>query len=114
MPWVNLDDQFPEHPKVWELSDAAYRLHTAGICYANRYLTDGVVPSSKVQTLVPKFRKAALDELTDRAMWLPGPIGAWVIRDYLDWNRSRVEVEAERERKSKAGKKGARSRWHLP
>lgn len=111
MPWVNLDDNFPEHPKVDGLSDAAFRLQVAGICYANRQLTDGRIPPDKVRRLVPRFKQAALDELTDRAMWLPLASGGWQIRDYLDWNRSRDQVESERERKSKGGRKGAQRRW---
>ena len=37
MPWANFDDQFPKHPKVLPLSDAAFRLHVSGvtvICYS--------------------------------------------------------------------------------
>lgn len=111
MPWVTKDDQFPEHPKVWALSDAAYRLHDAAIHYCNRYLTDGRVPASKVRSLVPRFRPAALAELTDRAMWLPLANGDWEIHDYLDWNKSRAEIAAAREARSKGGRKGMQNRW---
>jgi hypothetical protein len=115
VPWVNLDDQLPEHPKVDGLSDLAFRLYIAGICYANRHLTDGFIPADRVRRLVPKFKQVALDELTDRAMWLPSPgKRGWLIRDYLDWNRSREQIEAERERKSKGGRKGAQARWGKP
>lgn len=111
MAWVNKDDQFPEHPKVWALSDAAYRLHDAGIHYCNRHLTDGRIPAVKVRSLVPRFRQSALNELTDRAMWLPTANGNWEIRNYLDWNKSKAEVEAAREARSKGGKKGMQKRW---
>lgn len=110
MPWVNLDDEFPEHDKVDALSDAAFRLHVAGICYCNRRLTDGFIRTAKVPRLVPRFRRVTLDELLEAGMWIDHG-GRFEIHDYLDWNRSRAEVEAERERKSKAGKKGAQSRW---
>lgn len=116
MTWVNLDDQFPEHPNNDGLSDAAFRLHVAGICYANRHLTDGRVAEEKVARLVPKFRKAALDELLagDKPHWQLNGSG-YVIRDYLQWNKSRAEITEERERlhkmRSDAGKKGAASRW---
>lgn len=111
MPWVTQDDQFPEHPKVWGLSDAAYRLHDAAIHYCNRHTTDGKVPANKVRALVPRFRKSALDELTDRGMWVPTRCGDWVLHDFLDWNKSRAEIEARRESLSKAGKKGMQTRW---
>lgn len=110
MPWANLDDQYAEHPNNWDLSDAAFRLHTAAICYANKHLTDGEIPATKVRTLVPRFRAAALRELL-ADHWIDKG-DAYAIRDFLDWNRSKAQVQAERERKSRAGKKGAEKRWH--
>lgn len=113
MPWANLDDQFPTHPKVVGLSDAAFRLHVAGICYSAKYLTDGLIDVTAVPLLMPKYRERSLEELMSRGLWIcHGPV--YEIHDYLDWNRSRAQVEAERERKSKAGRKGAENRWHKP
>lgn len=111
MPWANLDDKFPAHPKVVRLSDAAFRLHVSGICYSAQHLTNGVVERDAVRLLVPRFRKAALDELLTKEQWRAHPDG-YEIHDYLQWNRSREQVEQERDRKSKAGKKGAEKRWH--
>jgi hypothetical protein len=115
MAWANFDDQFPKHPKVIGLSDAAFRLHTSGICYCNQYLTDGVIAAEAIHLLVPRYRKRSLDELLDRQLWVPRA-DDYEIHDYLDWNRSRSEVAAEKERlhkmRSEAGKKGADARWH--
>lgn len=124
MPWANLDDAFPNHPKNVPLSDAAFRLHVSGVCHAARYLTDGRIQEETVPLLTPKFRKTALAELLSRGHWhKPGegcgttdcPSGdpdTYVIHDFLEWNRSRATVESERERKSKGGKRGAEKRWH--
>lgn len=111
MPWANLDDQFPKHPKVVRLTDAAFRLHVSGICYAAQYLTDGHIDAEATRLLVPRFRNAALTELLTKGLWLEAG-DSYRIHDYLQWNRSRDQVEAERDRKSKAGKKGADKRWH--
>lgn len=111
MPWANLDDQFPKHPKVVGLSDAAFRLHVSGICYCAQFLTDGAIDRDVVRLLVPRYKKAALDELITKGQWIPTKTG-FEVHDYLQWNRSREQVEAERERKSRAGKKGAEKRWH--
>lgn len=111
MAWANLDDQYAEHPNNWDLSDAAFRLQTAAICYANKHLTDGEIPASKVRALVPKFRRSAVLELLACGHWIDNGT-TYEIRDFLDWNRSKAQVEAERSRKSKAGKKGAEKRWH--
>ena len=110
MPWANLDDRFHTHPKVIRLTDGAFRLHVSGICYCSLHLTDGVVEEDVVPVLIPRYRKTVLDELLAKGQWLKHPKG-YEIHDYLQWNRSRAQVEAERERKSRAGKKGADLRW---
>ena len=110
MPWANLDDQFPKHPKVVRLSNGAFRLHVSGICYAAQYLTDGLIEAESVPLLMPRYRKGLLDELLRKGRWIERG-GDYEIHDYLDWNRSREQVEAERERKRKGGRKGAESRW---
>lgn len=107
MTWVTLDDEFPEHPKNDALSDLAYRLQVSGICYCNRQLSDGLIPASKVPRLVPRFRKAAVDELL-KAHWIyHEAIDTYEIRDYLDWNKSRTQIEEESERQ----RKRAAKRW---
>lgn len=112
MSWARFDDNFPDHPKVEGLSDAAFRLHVSGICYSARYLTDGYIPAGKVSRLVPAFSDAALDELLDRKLWVyRGREQIYSIHDYLQWNRSRDKITAERERKRAGGRRGAKSRW---
>lgn len=110
MPWANFDDQFPKHPKVLPLTDAAFRLHVTGICYCAQYATDGIVPAETVPLLVPRFKPRTLEELLERGLWHTHADG-FEIHDYLDWNRSRLQIEAERERKRRAGRKGASRRW---
>lgn len=115
MPWANLDDQFPKHPKVVGLSDGAFRLHVAGICYCAQYKTDGRIDSDAVSTLVPRYKAKTLEDLLGRRLWLPVANG-YEIHDYLQWNRSRADIEAEQDRlhklRSAAGRKGAQVRWH--
>lgn len=116
MPFANIDDNFPEHPKIDGLSDAAFRLHVSGICFASRHLTDGLIPADRVPRLVPRYRKAAANELVERGIWYwHESIKSYEIHDYLDWNRSREHITSERERvrkmRSEAGRKGAAARW---
>lgn len=102
MPWVGLDDKFPEHPKIAGLTDPAFRLHVAGMCYCNRHLTDGLIDADEVPRLVRRFRTAALRELVNRGIWLQlDTIHAYEIHDYLDWNKSRAQVQEESERQRK-------------
>lgn len=110
MTWVKLDDGFPEHPKISELSDRAFRIHVAALCYCGRNLTDGHIPSSVVRSLT-LGRGKAVTELVTAEVWHKNGNG-FVINDYLDYNPSREHVEAERERRREAGRKGADKRWN--
>lgn len=109
MAYASFDDQFADHPKIAALTDSAFRLHTAGILYCARHLTDGLIPADEVPRLVRRYRKASLDELTDRALWVAAGAGqAYTIHDYLDWNLSRHQVEKRRIVAQQNGQKGGR------
>lgn len=100
MPYLNLDDGFTEHIKVDVLSHGAFRLHTSGLCYCARELTDGFVPKNRVTRLMPDYKPSFLAELTETLMWIPNKRG-YDIHDYLEWNKSREWWEAEKARKAK-------------
>ena len=106
MTWVKIDDTFPDHPRVVGLTDAAFRTHVAGLCYSARYLTDGSIPTSALRSI--GTRKAAT-ELEEAGLWARSDHG-WLIRDYLDYNPSRADVEGKREA---ARVRMARVRSHL-
>lgn len=106
MTWARLDDHFPDHPKVAPLSDAAFRLHVAGICHAARLLTDGLLAEADVPRLVRNYRPKALKELLEE-VWhgpnhecprcpQPAP-GYLLIHDYTVSNPSRQRVAEERQ-----------------
>jgi len=101
--YAKFDDGFPDHPKVRDLSDAAYRLHSSGILHCARWLTDGHVTASVVGDLLrrstQKRRDAALAELLASGLWREIAAGqVYEIHDYLDWNDSRERVEARRKK----------------
>lgn len=95
MVWARLDDQFANHPKVVRLSDAAFRLHVAGICYCACHLTDGEIAALEVPRLVPGYRPKALAELVDRGLWERND-DTYLIRAFLEYNPSKEKVEQQR------------------
>lgn len=133
MVWVRLDEDFADHPKIAALGDLmplAGWLHVCALCYCNRHLTDGFLPSAKVHSLA-SFRHLSVatggikdmaqfghdietdelvEALVDVGMWEEAP-GGYLLHDYLDYQPSRAEWEAEQKQKSEAGKKGASVRW---
>lgn len=120
MPWVRFDDQFPIHRKVDSLSDPAFRLLTSAIFWCARNLTDGHVPDGDLDGAKPRKMKRPdkfVPELLDRDLWHEAgsvcgskkcpanpanpPARAnsgWLIHDYFDYQPTKTEVLAEREK----------------
>lgn len=104
MTWLKVDDGFTDHPKIEALSDQAFRLHVAGLCFCARTLSDGKVPEDRVRRLLPKVTKRMVTELVDGGLWLPIQAG-FEIKDYLAYNPSRAEVEKQRTERAERQKK---------
>lgn len=96
MPWVRIDDGLPDHPKVAQVADdAAMWLHVCGLCYANRYLTNGFIPKEQVRRLSRNGSRGAA-KLVKAGLWFEEE-GGYRIHDYLEYQSSRDKVLAERE-----------------
>lgn len=65
MAWI--DDRIWCHPKVTDLSDAAFRLHVNAIAYCCGFGTRGFLSKGQLRTIgaTPKLRK----ELVDSRLW---------------------------------------------
>lgn len=105
MTWVQIDDDYPDHPKVIGLSDAAFRLHVRALCYCNRHLTDGV-PAVAFW----KGNEEARDEFFGAGL-LDHVRGVYRLHDFHLYQPSRAQILAKREKihiaRSAAGKTGA-------
>ena len=129
MPYLNTDDEFPEHPKVDALSDGAFRLHVSGMHYSAKRLTDGRVPVDRPPRLTPNYKPGHLNELVRRGLWHKGgegcgtdecpagEVGEYVIHDYLQWNKPAAwwddRRKAEAERKAEYRRKRAAEKARL-
>jgi hypothetical protein len=102
VPYLNLDDRFADHPKNDALSDGAFRLQVAALCYAAKNLTDGFVERRRVHRLVPAFKQTYVQELLDSGHWTEAPAGdGFQLHDYLDWNKSKAWWLEHREKEAK-------------
>lgn len=93
MVWTKLDDNFPDHPKIAELSNSAYRLFVDTLCYCGKYLTDG-----QISEMIAN-RYGATDDarsLLVANLWEKTDTGYRVL-DYLDYQPSKVEVREKKE-----------------
>jgi hypothetical protein len=106
MPYVNVDEDLPDHRKVLSLPrqdrPAAMWLWMRGMCYSSRHLTDGFIPAGLADSDEDE-RLAGL--LCEAGLWHKNPAG-WEIHDFLEWNRSKEQVEAIKESKREAGRRG--------
>ena len=114
MPWVKLDDRFPSHRKIALLSDRAFRLHVAAICWSAENLTDGRITDREL-TLITHIRgvKTTAQQLEEAGLWDRTADG-WAIHDYLDYNPSRVQVLAERKKNAERQQKFRRRKNGKP
>jgi len=95
MAWVRLDDNFADHPKIIGLSDSAFRLFIEALCYANRYLTDGVIP----YVAFTNMHNAGGDqELIDAGLWeYEEENNRFIIRSYTEYQPTKEKVSVKRE-----------------
>lgn len=107
MSWAKLDDVMPKHWKIEDLSDSAFRAHVTAICHCSEHLTNGLVLTKKAKDLA---RPKVLEELTRERrnpytgeytrLWEPVEDG-FLVHDYLEYNPTREQVLAEREKAKK-------------
>ena len=109
MPWVKIDDNLPHHPKIIRRGSRALAMFVAGICYAQRNLTDGFLPIEAIPSLLPDApRRQAFDMALNMGTPLPGETagllevveGGYQIHDYHDHNPHAESVKEERRKKA--------------
>ncbi len=105
MPWGRLDDQANGSPKLLALSDPAWRMWGCALIYCQAQLTDGFIPEHAIHTfgVRAKDKTKVADELC--APQVPGRAPLWLrveggyqFHDYLQWNDSKDEVLAKRDK----------------
>lgn len=108
LPWVRLDTQFPQNPKVLGLTQegkwrAAF-VYVASLTYAGAHGTDGYLPEACLPFIHATKQNAI--ELVKCGLWLQD-VGGWNING---WNEFQVSDEAAKARSDKA-RKAAMKRW---
>lgn len=123
MPWVRISDDYSEHPKMRDLSASAVAMWLAGVAYANRNLTDGVIPTRVTGGLIVtdglyekaagRYRevtpKSVIRELISHGLWhdssstcdscvVPNSRAEYVVHNYLEYQPSRTKILEEREK----------------
>lgn len=108
--YMTLTIEFPEHPKVEPLSDAAFRAFIEMNCYSRRVDSDGVVPVAVAER---RWSKKVLRELVESDPLKPLVVKtdeAFVIREYSEHQETRQSREDRAEKLRANGAKGGRPR----
>lgn len=116
MPYLNLDDNYPDHPKIEALSDAAYRLHGAAMFYAARFRLDGYLTREQLRARRRWSTKTEAELCLSYLLHKPGaPCESadcppddgvrYRLHDFLQWNKSKSWWDEEREKAAKRKEK---------
>lgn len=94
MPWFRVDDGFWGHSKRWRCSLTAIGLWSVAGSWSAQQLTDGKIPRHVLSVFGGKPKDAA--ELVEADLWIETDEG-WLFKDWHLYQRTRAEVEADRE-----------------
>ena len=106
--WARVDVNFLRHPQVSALKPQQQLGYLAMILYAQEHETDGLLPDSCLRWCdvraadVKAMESAGLVTKTD---------DGWHISGFLNYQRSRAEMEKAREVASGRARKAAQARW---
>lgn len=107
--WIRWDVGYFRNPKARALGKDGRALHLASSCWSADNLTDGHVPAHMLPMLCAEaeVRPATAKTLVSVGVWIVEEDG-WTIHDFLEHNKSKAEVEAERDKwkRDKAGQRG--------
>lgn len=106
MTWFRVDDSFAFHAKIVAAGNAALGLWVRAGAWSSQQLTDGFVPTHMVPSLGNRAQATAL---VKAGVWLDEE-GGYRFHDWLNYQPSAAEVEADRaskhEAKVQAGRAG--------
>ena len=110
MSWVRMDDKFYANPKViqaWQRNGCSIGLYMMALTYAAQHETNGLVDQYLVKMLIPsdEVRAEVVSVLIDCGLWNAHD-NDYMINDYFEYNLSKKELAAMRQKKKLAGQKG--------
>jgi hypothetical protein len=112
VPWAQFDDHFHDSEGALVAGVEACGLHLWATCWSAAHLTDGRLPETILRRFLASCRDAEGSELVaaliEAGLWEPDNDGGYRLLDFLGSNRSREQVESDRERKARAGRKGGK------
>lgn len=108
--YAQLDVSLPWHEKVQRIPEktraAAFGFYSAAVCFCQKERTDGLIRSAELARVFPDTKSMRLVRALVSAGLFDEVHGDYEVHDYLEYNKSRAEIEAEIEQRREAGKRG--------
>src|SRR4029453_8811186 len=116
LPWARIDNNFPTNPKVLALlhahkdrGAAAAFTYVTSVLWSTAQGKDGKIPRFALGMIHATERHA--DLLIEHGFWRGVDADSYEIVNFLEYQQSNGISEETRTKLSKAGRKGAASRW---
>jgi hypothetical protein len=113
MTWAKVDDRLHDHPKVIDAGVEAMGLWVLALTHTMGQMTDGFVSTRVVERLAGRRGHKLAAKLVDVRLWEVAD-GGWIFHDFAAYQLTKAAVEAERAKKSAAGRKSAELRGAPP
>ena len=97
MAWVKIDDQLADHPKIVAAGAVGGWAFVAGLCYCNRFLTNGFIPLAQIEKLASDVPMERLCELGLWTKTTKKGVEGVLVHDYLKYQMSRTDILKARE-----------------
>jgi DnaD/phage-associated family protein len=109
MAWTRIDDKFLNNIKIQKAGALGMALYLAGLIHCNTNLTDGFIDEDILPMLYglsyQKARNRSVEKLVELKLWHQVD-GGYEINDFLDFNRSKSQIEIIKEKRAESGSKG--------
>jgi hypothetical protein len=110
MGWARIDDDFPNHPKVWRVGTDGVALFLEGLCHSAKFLTDGLLKREDVDRMrLVKRPIVTAAKLVEVGLWEQEGED-FRIHDYHDYNPT---SDAVRDRRESTRKRVQEHRKHV-
>lgn len=114
MSWVRFDDKRSVNGKLRKAGFAARGLDEAAICWSAHQEDDGFISTEDVEMLAMTHGCRKVDPLVQALVeverWEPmvveGSTVGYLLKNFLEYNPSKAELEVTRKQKQEAGRKG--------
>lgn len=102
--------EYPDHPKIAPLSDAAFRAHVEMVLYSRRLRTDGRI----AKRIAKRWPEVAIAELLanddDHPSLVELDNGDYLLHDFLEQQETNADIERKRQVNAANGRRGGLAR----